>query len=230
MIPTLKKRNTSSSSSSTTTTTTSSIPQPTAPILNGEEDEKIIYTIRAKLYKLQKINTTNDNTNTEITSTATTATTGIQCATKVGNDTNNNTNGGKEKDHNQQNKVDWKEVGIGPLRILVSSSSSTSTTSSSNNNNDDEKDQTSTARIVQRRESTPGGPGTKLILNVLLRKECVVEKRGEKFVKLAAFEVVDSPKTTDENSVKLQTVQYLFKVKTINDADSLLDVLKKYCK
>ena len=122
----------------------------------------------------------------------------------------------------------------------------TTTNSTTATTNDTET--TQSARIVQRRESTPGGSGTKLILNVMLRKECVVEKRGEKFVKLAAFEVVDNTDDKKEeeaeassndngagvcagkNSVKLQTVQYLFKVKTVNDADSLLDALKTFCK
>jgi len=170
--------------------------------------------------------------------------TGIKYATKVGNDaattatstsTTTTTTNGSENDQNSATsttatalKMEWKEVGIGPLKILVSNSNK------------------NTARIVQRRESTPGGPGTKLILNVMLREECIVEKRGDKFVKLAAFEVIedvdananakndnDDGAGKEENEKKkmtLETVQYLFKVKTVADADSLLNALKQFCK
>jgi hypothetical protein len=134
-------------------------------------------------------------------------------------------------------KMDWKEVGIGPLRVLTHQKH---------------------ARIVQRRENTPGGQGTKLILNVTLRDECQVERKGDKFVRLAAFEVVDdskeeadgttgngngSPDKEDKNrdedadrdgkedhAVKFESVQYLFKVKTIAEADSLVDTLARYCR
>ena len=121
--------------------------------------------------------------------------------------------------------MDWKEVGIGPLRVLS-----------------DEK----SARIVQRRESTPGGQGTKLILNIALRDECSVEKKGDKFVRLAAFEIsentgnekqlkegtedkIDDGKNGDIDVVKFAPVQYLFKVKTIGEADLLFSTLKQFC-
>jgi hypothetical protein len=187
-------------------------------------------------------------------STTTATTGGIQYATKVGKDETNDNN--KENKTNETNaeedddskKVDWKEVGIGPLRILTSTSKSTTKPASLCEDVGDKTKATTsstTARIVQRRESTPGGPGTKLILNVMLKKECVVEKRGDKFIKLAAFEVMNNDendenggnKTKEEEndkenatSVKVQTVQYLFKVKTVNDADILLDELNKFCK
>ena len=143
-------------------------------------------------------------------------------------------------------KMDWKEVGIGPLRVLT-----------------DEKSKHT--RIVQRRENTPGGQGTKLILNLALRDECQVERKGDKFVRLAAFEVVDDSMeeadgTTgtgigngngsadkegkyldggaiandedgkEDHAVKFESVQYLFKVKTIAEADSLVDTLARYCR
>ncbi|GMI44553.1 hypothetical protein TrCOL_g2352 [Triparma columacea] len=44
---------------------------------------------------------------------------------------------------------EWKEMGIGPIRCLVPISSSASCT----------------VRLVQRRETTPGGQGTKVLLN-----------------------------------------------------------------
>ena len=48
-------------------------------------------------------------------------------------------------------KMDWKEIRIGPSRVLT---------------NDKH------ARIVQRREKSPGGQGTKFTLNLALRDEC----------------------------------------------------------
>lgn len=214
----------SSSKKEDSTQSKCTLPQPTKPISNGEENEEATFTMRAKLFKLQKIENTPPSSLVKIASTEEKKETGMKCATKVGNDATT----AKGSDNEQKSatstalKMDWKEVGIGPLKILVSCS---------DKNN---------ARIVQRRESTPGGPGTKLILNVMLREECVVEKRGDKFVKLAAFEVIEDEDITQEASkegdengakkMKLQTVQYLFKVKTVSDADSLLGSLKQFCK
>ncbi len=225
----------SSSKKEHTTQSKSALPQPSKPITNGEENEEATFTMRAKLYKLQKIEDTPPPPSVNLASTEEKKETGIKCATKVGNDAT--TVNSSENDQNSATtaalKMEWKEVGIGPLKILISCSNKT------------------TARIVQRRESTPGGPGTKLILNVMLRHECIVEKRGDKFVKLAAFEVVEDKDEDTEQEVnnkegtetetqaetenvkkkmKLETVQYLFKVKTVGDADSLLGALKQYCK
>eukprot|EP00978_Attheya_sp_CCMP212_P038736 scaffold195042_cov70-Attheya_sp.AAC.1 len=76
--------------------------------------------------------------------------------------------------------MDWREVGIGPLRILQNEQKS--------------------RRVVQRRETTPGGPGTKLILNALLGSTLTnhvptagagsaggskVTREGDKFVRWA---------------------------------------------
>ena len=198
------------------------LPQATEPISNGEENEKTVYTIRAKVYKLQNntfssASATNNATTTTSTATSTVVKTGIQCATKVGNDSNT------QSPQEEKAKVNWKEVGIGPLKILTSNNTATASPI--------------TARIVQRRESTPGGPGTKLILNIMLKKECIVEKKGDTFVKLAAFEIVNGDgdgdgedNKDDKVDIKLKTVQYLFKVKTISDADALLQQFKKFCK
>lgn len=157
-------------------------------------------------------------------------------------------------------KMDWKEVGIGPLRILEQ-------TGEEETKNGDDKDKTIDAadstdnktttattekkysvRLVQRRESTPGGQGTKLILNLPLRSECHVLRKGDKFVRLSAFEALttaeeegkglvpvvvgNDKKDTEEGTKKkeaisFQVVQYLFKVKTVVDADSLEKALQK---
>jgi len=91
-----------------------------------------------------------------------------------------------------------------------------------------------------------GGQGTKLILNIRLGEKygSLVEKKGDKFIRLAAFEpaveMEDEEKIeseTDEASnqtntidIKFVPVQYLFKVKTVAEADSMLKTLQQYCK
>jgi hypothetical protein len=100
------------------------------------------------------------------------------------------TNGDEKK-----SQKEWRELGIGPLRIL-------------------KKDKCHT-RVVQRRETQPGGAGTKLIVNVPLPKECTVALQGEKYVRL----------TTIEPSGKAAI--FLLKVKTSKEAQELRDVLEK---
>jgi hypothetical protein len=95
----------------------------------------------------------------------------------------------------KKRQQDWRELGIGPLRIL-------------------KKDNCHT-RVVQRRETQPGGPGTKLIINVSLPKECTVALQGEKYVRL----------TTIEPSGKAAI--FLLKVKTAKEAQELREVLEK---
>jgi len=220
-----------------------SLPEVDGPIKNGEENEKSIITLRAKLYKLTKTAAPTPDELQEKSKTKKAKTVGIQMATKVGLDeeekgeeddaTNSGgtgTDGGADGTGTgtgtasatdaSSSAMDWKEVGIGPLRVLT--------------------DDTHT-RIVQRRENTPGGQGTKLILNLPLKDECSVEKRGDKFVRLAAFEIIedivdaatgdaaDASEGGDESGVKFEPVQYLFKVKTADEANSLFSTLKKFC-
>jgi hypothetical protein len=188
------------------------LPQSSEEIKNGEENEESILSLRAKLFKLTKVVVTS-NVPAEASSPTQAKVGGIQMATKVGVQMDEN-----EKTQNQESttdstsdhkKIDWKEVGIGPLRILT-----------------DDKH----VRIVQRRETTPGGQGTKLILNIRLREECRVERQADKFVKLAAFEAVDTSSEEKEIAKKFEMVQYLFKVKTVAEGDALFETLKKYCK
>ena len=231
-----------------------SLPINEEPVRNGEENEEAIITLRAKLFKLIKVQEKLvDDRPVKSPSDAQSKKTGIQMATKVGESaeeadgtttaaaaaaaTTMTTTATDSNAHSatDSGKMDWKEVGIGPLRVLT-----------------DQRH----ARIVQRRENTPGGQGTKLILNLALRDECQAERKGDKFVKLAAFEVVDDSKeeandTTgndsvdkeskdrdedaiedgkDDPAVKFESVQYLFKVKTIAEADSLVETLARYCR
>lgn len=214
------------------------LPEADTNLTNGEENEDTIISLRVKLFKLVKKDTLPTNQLSTPRASSSTSKSGkkvgIEMATKIGEvDTgvsaNTSTNSAEGS-----SKMDWKEVGIGPLRVLTDSKN---------------------ARIVQRRENTPGGQGTKLILNVRLGSEVgtSVERMGDKFVRLLAFEVVQDENkciedTKDEENsyenqkaneinhgqdtemVTFAPVQYLFKVKTIQEAELLFGTLKKYCK
>jgi hypothetical protein len=71
------------------------------------------------------------------------------------------------------------------------------------------------ARIVMRRESHPGGPGTKVLLNVALRGKVSMVKQAEKAVRLTAI--------TDKNVLST----YLMKTKSAAEADKLLACVTK---
>jgi hypothetical protein len=195
----------------TTFTPIVQLPQTSEEITNGEENEESILSLRAKLFKLTKVVVVAPNVTAQVSSPIQAKVGGIQMATKVGTQIDDS-----EQTQNQEStvdsadaKMDWKEVGIGPLRILT-----------------DDKH----VRIVQRRENTPGGQGTKLILNIRLHDECRVERQADKFVKLAAFEAVDASPEEKESAKKFEMVQYLFKVKTVTEGDDLFETLKRYCK
>jgi len=110
----------------------------------------------------------------------------------------------KEDEKDSQKKEatvekEWKEVGTGPVRVLQHLS---------------EKGQ---YRIVQRRETSPGGAGTKLILNVKVTPtETHVERHGEKHIRLTT--IVAEEKATGT---------FLFKVKTVVEAEELIEAIRK---
>jgi len=131
-------------------------------------------------------------------------------------------------------KMEWKEVGIGPLRILERTEGEEERGEDGSEGKETDRDGSKGKlgiRLVQRRESTPGGNGTKLILNLSLRNVCDVTKQGDKFVRLSAFEAVvpeDTAGGDDKGaSPSLKCVQYLLKAKTVMDADSLQQALQK---
>uniref|UniRef100_A0A7S4IV98 RanBD1 domain-containing protein n=1 Tax=Odontella aurita TaxID=265563 RepID=A0A7S4IV98_9STRA len=139
----------------------------------------------------------------------------------------------------------WKEVGMGPLRILMRRNPDTSGDEKDEEKaSDDKKQEKATAsrgsyRVVQRRESTPGGPGTKLILNLPLRSDgsCTVTRQAEKYVRLATVEVVEvqseggevKDKGEGKKKTEQKTVLYLFKIKMAADADELQKRLEEAC-
>ena len=112
-----------------------------------------------------------DETNDETTKGEPTLLKGIQEPCTKNSETNTTDNIKKSADTVQQKepetkkKTKWREVGIGPLRVL-------------------KKDH---ARIVQRRETAPGSLGTKLMVNIQLSQECTITRPSEKHVQLGAI-------------------------------------------
>ena len=172
---------------------------------NGEENEKCILQHRAKLYRLVEKKENPSQTEGEESEK-------------------------KEDEKDSQKKEataekEWKEVGTGPVRVLQHLS---------------EKGQ---YRIVQRRETSPGGAGTKLILNVKVTPtETHVERHGEKHIRLTtivAEEVSIQIGLDLGNFYKLSiflllhhefqkaTGTFLFKVKTVVEAEELIEAIRK---
>eukprot|EP00816_Leptocylindrus_hargravesii_P008724 CAMPEP_0196821568 /NCGR_PEP_ID=MMETSP1362-20130617/79873_1 /TAXON_ID=163516 /ORGANISM="Leptocylindrus danicus, Strain CCMP1856" /LENGTH=461 /DNA_ID=CAMNT_0042200803 /DNA_START=23 /DNA_END=1408 /DNA_ORIENTATION=- len=97
-------------------------------------------------------------------------------------------------DDSSSSGTEWREVGIGPLRVLRTES----------------KSKQITTRCVMRREMHPGGPGTKVILNMKLIKLANIKQSGEKFVRLTTVAEEGEP------------VNYLFKLKTVDEVERLI--------
>ena len=89
---------------------------------------------------------------------------------------------------------DWQELGTGPLRILRKSKGH--------------------SRVVQRRESAPGGAGTKLLINAPLSKESQVSRPSDQHVRFTTIDPLG------------KAAIYLFRVKTKGEANRLENVLK----
>jgi len=138
-----------------------------------------------------------------------------------------------------QSNKQWTEIGIGPIRILEMKTQ-----------NNENSTFSLSVRIVQRRECTPGGQGTRVILNLLLRKKSLVFRQSDRYVRLASFEangVCDNAhsvkrtysifchgseskdtrnKGESESNISFTPVQYLFKLMSISDANNLQHALE----
>ena len=206
---------------------------------NGEENEECMYQTRAKLFKL--INVSQNLAKGNVASTSVSSTRGIPPTSYNKLDVSKtNESDGKNCDgventekidkESKRNDKKWKEEGIGPLRILKTITSPGRDTStgeqkdekSKENDIKDRKDKES-IRIVQRRESTPGGQGTKLILNIRLHSQCNISRQSDNYVCLATLEATDTVDTKAKSDDKspFKSVQYLFKLKAKSDADGL---------
>lgn len=200
---------------------------PNESVRNGEENEESILQCRCKLYTLVSKKSLEDSKKDE-----------------------------ESEAKKQQQPKNWREVGIGPLRILRTKKIDTSTSNDSNDGDIKTNTNQSTFRIVQRRECTPGGPGTKVILNMVIGGTipCTISRQADKYVQLATVcmgaaddekgdveskdnddEQNDAKEEKKELSAKDQkgglvgnveankgdSVMYLFKVKTIEEGDTL---------
>ena len=199
----------------------------------GEEDEVCVLEVRAKTHQFVEKNQVQSDAATKQDSapsvppsssnttaakekdeksgqkesdTSTTATSAEQDETtkekpkESQEETNQDAESKEGKEEEQKPKAsskkhqDWQELGIGPLRILRKSKGH--------------------SRVVQRRESAPGGAGTKLLINAPLSKESQVTRPSDQHVRF----------TTIEPSGKAAI--YLFRFKLKAEANRLENVLK----
>ena len=225
-------------------------------LTNGEEGFECIFQTRAKLFKRspveekKSIETGNTSGATQSVPPSTSTSIGSQSVPsssetksteeKVSDKSeSDNTTQTTEKEAQTSTKMDWKEVGIGPLRILQSKSVDNVDDKTKNTGDDKTENKENTPevgmhrlRVVQRRESTPGGTGTKLILNLNLHPACMVNRQADKFVRMSAFEFSDNKtsanaKDDDTKEQQIVPVNYLFRVKTVTEGDELENALKK---
>ena len=110
----------------------------------------------------------------------------------------------------------WHEVGIGPLRVLRNAT-------------------THTCRLVQRRETTPNGPATKVLINLTLWKESTVKQPSDKHVQFMTLNTSSTATTgtaTDSSTygeavAESLTETILFKFKLAEEASDLATVLQQ---
>jgi hypothetical protein len=203
---------------SSTSSTAKFVIQAPVSLANGEEDEDCVYEVRAKLFKLAPVTPGEEEEDeTKAESVPSVPSTAGRMELKKDDEKKEETN--DAADSKDAVKMDWHEGGIGPVRILKRKVNPFNA-----ENNDAEKDDvktTANARVVQRRESAPGGQGTKLILNVrLLPGVCKVHRKSEKCIQL------DAPNIDGDGSGRALG-SYLFRVKTAAEADSLQSSLER---
>jgi hypothetical protein len=128
---------------------------------NGEENEDCILQLRAKLYRLSCCNT------------------GQNQEEELKRENSEEVTGGTLSDTKESAVFSWKEVGTGPLRILQ--------LRQEHKGQGEFNIKNTSTRVVQRRESTPGGSGTKVILNIPIRREAVVHRQGDKHVMVSTI-------------------------------------------
>jgi len=233
------------------TSTTTIMPE-SVKVSNGEEGENCLFQIRAKLFKLvtfRKEEKIDDESTQEFVGIPPSSNTKD---TQAKDDNEEGKQLKRQQEHKNTNATaekKWSEVGIGPVKILEKRlDEKDDGNGKTNTSSADEKQKTfnekKSIRVVQRRESAPWGQGTKLILNVSLRSECHVTRQSDKYVKLATFESIqesneqhrNDSKNNHNHIVEIKSaipVNYLFKVKTLSDANSLQEALEngiKLCK
>ncbi|KAL3766251.1 hypothetical protein ACHAW5_008197 [Stephanodiscus triporus] len=177
---------------------------------NGEQDEDCVCQVRARLFKMvpedEKPASAEDGVLRDDVPCVPSTHRNLDLVMK-GKEENDGEDGGSATgeagrgEGEKRPKLVQKEAGIGPVRILRRKPA------------DGDAEQRTSARIVQRQE-TSGGGAFRVILNVALSsKSCTFNRRGDKFVQLNAL-----------NNVGV-IESFLFKVKTTADADTLERIL-----
>ena len=94
---------------------------------------------------------------------------------------------------------EWTDLGTGPLRVLRPKKA-------------DDSVEGVGGRVVMRRESQPGGHGTKLLVNVSLKDHVEVARHGDKAVRLSYISVAG---TAGDADTKAAATTFSFKTKLV---------------
>ena len=199
-----EKTNPAQSVDDTASASAGGILQTEENISNGEEGEECLFECRAKLFRLakkiikEKVQKSPNMDNVSNGIVAASQKEQSQLSSGKQEESKNDKNEKEsEKQEEAKNEMEWREVGIGPARLLKKSKNGSSST-----------------RVVMRRETQPGGSGTKVILNLQFRDGLAkAEKSGEKFVQLTII--------SDKKEV------YLFKVKKVEEADRMMTLMNE---
>lgn len=141
---------------------------------SGEEDETLVLEKRCKTYRSGTAEAAKSPTSTTAEAAVPSvppseSSLGATAVEKKEDKPGAKEENGSEKpagedDKNKTREKTWLEIGTGPLRLL--------------------RHQQGRLRAVQRRETTPGGSATKVILNVPLYRESAVSKLSDKHVQI----------------------------------------------
>jgi hypothetical protein len=202
-----------------------------------QQQEKVLSVPASALYTSTSVNM-NGSTASTSGDDAAVATTTETAATATGADTataNGNADASCDKDATEATKAAtsdsteeksastapaagaWHDVGTGPLRVLRNAL-------------------THTCRLVQRREVTPNGNATKVLINLPVWKESTVTCPSEKHVQFLTLNTNTASSTTTSSTTngaatataaESLTDTLLFKCKLAEEAEELAAILRQ---
>lgn len=141
-----------------------------AKVLNGEQNEKCVHEVNAKLYRLDKRYASN-----------TTITADTSAAQR------------RTEETSTELPPIWVQLGVGPVRLLRSTLVQASDSEKDDKHTTHEKPQ---GRILMRRESNLSKKGTEILLNVALKCIIDVAKQGDFAVRMGVLEQKGVPPKT----------------------------------
>jgi hypothetical protein len=185
--------------------------------VSGEEDEVVLFATRCKTHRwgVKKVSDTESATSASekhkvlsVPPSSDSATLGQVKPREPKDVTDSGGNDDQKKIEDDDKKKEdtdtaaatdssWQEVGTGPLRVLRHSTSQA-------------------VRLVQRRETIPNGPSTKVLINLPVWRESVVTQPGDKHCKIATMDTVQG-----------QTETVLFRCRLSEEASDLAACLRK---